>query len=154
MEKWKVFADGYEISNHGNIRNKKTGRILKSFDNGNGYRFIKIKNKNYYIHRLVAMAFLDNSNGFPDVNHKDYNRSNNDVTNLEWLSTKDNVNYSSNNMRKPKAVTHSNTGVKYITFVNSHKKYRVTIKNRYRGEFCTLHEAIQYRDELLKEVVL
>ena len=49
--------------------------------------------KKYFIHRLVAMAFLPNPNNYPMVNHKDENKTNNHITNLEWCEAKYNINY-------------------------------------------------------------
>ena len=50
--------------------------------------------KSYFIHRLVASAFLDNKNNLAEVNHIDCNRLNNRVDNLEWMSKQDNIKYS------------------------------------------------------------
>lgn len=51
------------------------------------------KGKKFLVHRLVALAFIPNPNCLPQVNHKDENRANNDVDNLEWCSAKYNMNY-------------------------------------------------------------
>lgn len=96
-EIWKLCDDFkmYEVSNLGKVRNKKTGRILKSSDRG-GYRHVGLTNKNTKkkcnigIHRLVAIAFIDNPENKPQVNHLDKNRSNNIYTNLEWTTAKEN----------------------------------------------------------------
>lgn len=81
----------YEISNLGNVRNKASGRLLKPRKSSNGYlRVILYKGdgtyKNYSVHRLVANAFLPNPLNLPEVNHKDFNKLNNSVDNLEWCS--------------------------------------------------------------------
>lgn len=49
------------------------------------------KKKDYLVHRLVALTFLDNPFNLPQVNHKDKNKLNNSVSNLEWISIKDNM---------------------------------------------------------------
>lgn len=71
------------------------GRMLKLSDNGRGYKYISVRlNKarvRFYIHRAVALAFLDNDLNLPDVNHKDGIKSNNILSNLEWISRIDNV---------------------------------------------------------------
>ena len=85
--------DNYEISSLGNVRNSNTYRILKLTNKG-GYIFTGLsKNsiiKSYSVHRLVALAFIDNPENKPQVNHKDKNRSNNNVSNLEWSTASEN----------------------------------------------------------------
>jgi len=97
-EIWKLCDDFkmYEVSNLGKVRNKKTGRILKTNSKG-GYLYISIypnntntNRKSIGIHRLVAIAFIDNPENKPQVNHLDKNRSNNIYTNLEWTTAKEN----------------------------------------------------------------
>lgn len=95
-------VEGYEdyaVSNFGRVKSLKYGneKILKSWNNGKGYLFVSLcrngKMKHFKIHRLVAIAFLPNPEGFPEINHIDENKSNNCVDNLEWCSHKYNINY-------------------------------------------------------------
>lgn len=103
-EIWKNFKEKYAISNYGNIRNNITGRILKLRQNHKGYLKTNIsingKLKTIFPHRLVAEAFLENPNNLPMVNHKDENKKNNNVDNLEWCDDKYNVNYGTSQERK------------------------------------------------------
>ena len=75
----------------------KKGRILKPMKDNNGYLFVRLskdgKHTTFNIHRLVAEHFLDNPNNYKEVNHKDENKTNNVVTNLEWCDRKYNCNY-------------------------------------------------------------
>lgn len=80
----------YEVSNLGNIRNKKTGTVRKQTDR-KGYRKIRINNKDVSVHRLVADAFLDGDHDGLQVNHIDGNKANNCVDNLEWVTASKNV---------------------------------------------------------------
>lgn len=96
-EIWKKFTDEVLVSNLGRIKikdNEPTYGTLKS----NGYYQTKIiidkKYKTYLVHRLVCLTFLENPENKPFVNHKDENRSNNKLENLEWITNKENVNYS------------------------------------------------------------
>jgi len=99
-EEWKDIYDfeNYEVSNLGNVRNKKTGRILKSYDKG-GYAVIslsKTKGKIFQVHRLVCQAFILNPENKPQVNHIDKNGLNNNIMNLEWNSHQENCIHRSN----------------------------------------------------------
>jgi uncharacterized protein YijF (DUF1287 family) len=86
----------YEINNLGQVRNQK-GQILKTSVNSGGYEVIALRKdkikKQLYIHRLVAKAFLDNPNNYKEINHKDENKLNNKVENLEWCNRKYNAVY-------------------------------------------------------------
>lgn len=77
----------YQVSNLGRVRKVE---ILKQFIHNRGYIYSNLDCKHKYIHRLVAEAFLENSNNLPTVNHIDENKENNTLSNLEWCSYKDN----------------------------------------------------------------
>ena len=91
------------------LRKRKTIERWSSFEtqkkiatnNGIGYLQVKIEvdrqSKRYYVHRLVAETFIPNPNNYPDVNHIDGDKSNNDISNLEWCSRKDNIKHAINN---------------------------------------------------------
>lgn len=118
QEIWKDilnYEGYYQISNYGNIKsfhNYRKGSILKPRLK-KGYYQIGLrkegKRKWYAIHRLVAQAFIPNPNNLPQVNHKDENKLNNNVNNLEWCSVCYNNCYGSrlkrvsysNKLRKP-----------------------------------------------------
>ena len=92
------YYDGmYQISNLGRVYSKKSNRFLAIKDNGRGYQQVQLwknnKGKHEYIHRLVALAFIPNPDNLPQVNHKDEDKLNNCVDNLEWCDCKYNNNY-------------------------------------------------------------
>ena len=116
MEVWRAVKDYeglYEVSNLGRIRSvprtvrvgKGKGyerliesKILSTSINNSGYKIIILKKPNHKvicrtIHRLVAETFIPNPNNLSDVNHKDENKMNNNVENLEWMTHKDNMNW-------------------------------------------------------------
>lgn len=80
----------YWIANNGKIYSVCRNEIREKaqFDNGNGYLYVSIGNKNYYVHRLMAEYFLVNDKPKEKtvVHHIDGNRQNNDIKNLIWLS--------------------------------------------------------------------
>ena len=97
-EVWSVIVGFpmYKISTFGRVKSLYTNKILKPI-NKKGYRFVTLingdKKYNRAIHRLVAKAFIANPNRYPMINHKDENKANNIITNLEWCDAKYNVNY-------------------------------------------------------------
>ena len=96
MEIYKVISDypTYEVSNMGNVRNIKTGRVLKPGKDKSGYLMVWLWNENgkkvFKVHRLVANAFIPNPEIKPCVNHIDGCKSNNYVSNLEWCTSGEN----------------------------------------------------------------
>ena len=95
----KGYEGLYEISNFGRIR-----RYLQLNTNNKGYKHITLikdnKKTDVSIHRLVAEAFLDNPNNLPCINHKDENKLNNIVTNLEYCTYSYNSNYGTSIQRR------------------------------------------------------
>ena len=118
MEEEEIWKDvvGYEnlyqVSNLGNVstlKHKKTF-ILKPAQNGKGYLKVILRNNNkskkyFFVHRLVAQAFLPNPNNYPVINHKDENPLNNNVNNLEWCTQKYNCNYGTAQERRAKKIS-------------------------------------------------
>lgn len=100
----KGYEGYYEISNLGRVRSTsyKGKKILKPAITKNGYLnvifCINQKKEHKLVHRLVAEAFIPNINNYSTVNHKDENKLNNCVENLEWLSVEDNNRYSNSKM--------------------------------------------------------
>lgn len=112
----KGYEELYEVSNKGRVKRLerdiicKNGvkrhikeRILKSHKNSQGYLTVNLCDKQVLVHCLVAEAFIPNPENKPQVNHKDEDKTNNCVENLEWMTAKENCNYGTRNERVGKA---------------------------------------------------
>ena len=106
MEEWKEipgYEGLYEVSNMGNVRNIRRNTLLRLSKDCYGYTQVSLyKNSirtGLRVHRLVAQAFLSNPDNLPQVNHKDEDKSNNRVDNLEWCDSKYNLNYGTARIR-------------------------------------------------------
>jgi hypothetical protein len=97
MKKKITNYENYNIYDNGDVENVLTHKILQGSISENGYKYYRLSKDNakhkFYAHRLVAEAFIPNPNGLPVVNHKDGNKLNNCVDNLEWISYSDNVSH-------------------------------------------------------------
>ena len=95
----KGYEGLYQISNLGRVWSIGSQKYLKGSIDKDGYMCVYLTAKNgktkmEKIHRLVALVFLDNPNNYTQVNHKDKNKQNNCVDNLEWCTAKYNNTYS------------------------------------------------------------
>ena len=105
--------ENYCINEYGLILNIRTRGIVKPSINKNGQLQVCLTNKNTYsIHRLVALTFIENKENKPEVNHKDGNKLNNHVSNLEWNTTQENLEHKRiNNLGKTLKAKLSATGI-------------------------------------------
>lgn len=95
MEIYKSVFGKYEVSNYGNVRNSRTGKMLKLITDRYGYNIVCLFEcgRRYYpkVHRLVALAFIENPSDKPFIDHIDGNKTNNVVSNLRWVTPKENT---------------------------------------------------------------
>lgn len=161
----------YEISNFGSVRRTSMIRHnhysnsyqtvhkireMTPTNNGNGYMIISFpvgaKKKSCYVHRLVARAFVPNPDNKPEVNHKDHDRANNNVNNLEWVTDKENTNYSVPLMHHPR----NNSNERGIRYRKGSYEVQIYHKSKryYVGRFKTFEEAVIARNAKDKELGL
>ncbi len=95
MEVYKRVFGKYEVSNYGNVRNTKSGRMLKQASDRYGYLVVGLcENSKVHmvkVHRLVAKAFIPNDENKPQIDHIDGNKTNNHYTNLRWATPRENT---------------------------------------------------------------
>lgn len=153
VEEWRPiegFEGLYEVSNLGNVKSVERyvfhlrygkkfikEKIRKPIDSGIGYLQVVLfkngKRKNHLVHRLVAEAFISNPNNLPQVNHKDEDKTNNNVNNLEWCTSKYNNNYGTAKARiSEKHINHPSM---------SKVVFQYTLNGKLIAEFPSTHEA-------------
>ena len=139
-EYWKTvvgYEGHYQVSNFGRVKSIKFGKeiILKPRKDRYGYLQLNLwknnKLKRCRIHRLVAEAFIPNPNNYTCVNHKDENKLNNSVSNLEWCTYKYNSNYGTAIQR---------TSQKRINGKCSKKVYQYTLDGQFVREWDSIRE--------------
>ena len=137
MKDIKGYEGLYAIDENGNVFGYKRKKFLKPLTDSSGYyQVVLCKNglqKRYLVHRLVAETFLTTTESKAFVNHKDENKTNNSVENLEWCTHKYNCNYGARNKQisesskgKSKSELHKihiSEGRKGIIFSDEHKKH-------------------------------
>jgi hypothetical protein len=146
MEEWRPipgYEGLYDVSSMGRVRShprvcrKLEGkvvkdyifpsRILKQTKNGKGYLHVTLTSKPYErrlsgVHRLVAKAFIPNPDNLPQINHKDENKTNNSVSNLEWCDNRYNSYYGTKDVKMCKRVCQYGKDGAYIaTFRSAHQ---------------------------------
>ena len=100
----------YQVSNLGNVKSLKNNKekIINGGITTKGYKQVELYNKckckRHYVHRLVAKIFISNPNNYPIVNHKDENKLNNCVDNLEWCTNQYNLTYKDTQKNKKRKI--------------------------------------------------
>jgi len=106
MEVWKAIEGTcgcIEVSNKGRVRSLLRGEpmVLKTQADKKGYQRLRVtirrEKMTFKVHREVAKAFIPNPNLLPQVNHKDGNKENNSVENLEWVTNRENAHHAIEN---------------------------------------------------------
>ena len=125
----KTIFKNYTIDEDGNVFSKRRHRYLNASKDRDGYKYITIGGKHYKIHRLVATAFIENPYNKPCIDHIDGNILNNHISNLRWVTPKENSN-NKNTIKHLKAI-----GKKYKT------EYGKRVKDINGNEYISIIEA-------------
>lgn len=128
--------ENYLIGSNGTVFNQSTGKYLRPSKGSNGYLHLTLWNGRkitHSIHRLVAEAFIPNPNNLPQVNHKDENKSNNNVDNLEWCTAKYNTTYGKGFIRRLQPVVQKNEKGEVIQRWNSIKEASDVLHIKYQN---------------------
>lgn len=121
--------------------------IIKPRPGATGYMRVTLSGKDYYVHRLVALAFLDNPLGKPEVNHKNGNKTDNRVSNLEWATKLENCRHASENnlinkhseKRKIQCAVNSRNSIE----INSKPVVQLDLSGEVIKEYSSVSEAIR-----------
>lgn len=155
--KWKDIKNYeglYQISKEGEVKSLITNKILKPKIHHSGYYHLTLvknkSNKNKLVHRLVAETFIPNPNNKPNVNHKDGDKTNYNIDNLEWVTRSENLLHSfSNNLHKSKLTLDNVKEIKKSKLSNPElaKKFNVNASH-----ICRIKNGIKWNDRLKYEV--
>ena len=120
--------DDYDVLPDGRILNKKWNRFLKPQPNNKGYGRVQLCGNFYFVHRLVAEKYIPNPNNLPQVNHKDGDKTNNSVENLEWVSNQENRNHALKNglHLQGEKCPWSKLSQEDVDYIRSHKDIKQT----------------------------
>ena len=149
----KGYDGRYLVSNTGFIYSKISNKVLKPNKMNNGYLSVELfkdgKSKRLLIHRIVAEAFIDNPESLPIVNHKDEDKTNNSVDNLEWCTQKYNANYG-NALEKKKRNRTVSDAVKNSLLLGSKSRQIPLLQFTKSGEFLKRFNSAVEAGRLLK----
>ncbi len=147
---WKQIKNyNYEISDEGQVRNMKTGRILKPSCNSDGYYqySLRYNGKQYSskAHRLIAEAFIPNPDLKPEIDHIDRNKTNNNILNLRW-SDRNIQNQNKDFVINAKHIYETKKGYYYVKITRCNKVYA--------NQFKTIEGANAYLEELKSSIII
>lgn len=151
--------DDYYASENGKIYSGKSGKLkvkeIKQYSKTHDYLYVTLfKNgKRHYlrVNRVIALTFIPNPNNLPEVNHKDEDKTNNSVTNLEWCTSSYNKTYGDRSKKVAKKVSdprikraNNKSGYKGI-WITKYNTYKVYFNRAYLGTYKTFDEALKVR---------
>lgn len=141
IEVWKDIPGhvNYQASNLGRIKSLRSGRTLKPFIKKNGYVYISLgASVRKELHYFIAVTFLGPRINKAEVNHKDFNRSNNKLENLEWVSRNQNRQHSLNHARGNTVKLTVKQVLEIRELMKSKENKRVDLCKKYKVDRHTL----------------
>jgi len=138
----------YEITQDGLVINKNTNHVLKPQPNAKGYLRVSIGKKLVFVHRLVAEKYIPNPENLPQVNHKDGNKLNNNVDNLEWVDNQQNRDHAvlTGLHKSGEAVKNAKLNWEKVEYIRTHPE--ISVKEyalRYGVSERTIRDVINYK---------
>ena len=155
---------GYYADDSGKIFSLKRGKLTekKQFPKTHGYLYVALYcgNKRYFprVHRLIASTFIPNPTDLPEINHKDEDKTNNHVNNLEWCTSHDNKIHGTRlekvarKVSDPNIPRKNNKSGKKGVFETKYHTWQVFFNRKYLGTFKTFDEAVKVREQAENEV--
>ena len=166
MKIWKPINgfEWYQVSDSGDVINTVRNLPLKQHKDKDGYKRVILRRhgeqKNFFVHRLVAEAFIPNPDNLPCVNHKDENKANNRAENLEWCSVQYNTTYHDAHLKRTKSlkkavIQYDASGSVVRVWSSASEAAKALGKSRGNINACCLHlphfkTAYGYRWEYVK----
>lgn len=134
--------EDYSIDEYGNVYSYKSRRYVSQQKHKDGYYYVALckdgKRKVFAVHRLVAIHFIANGDDLPQVNHRDENKENNEVSNLEWCSERYNTNYGTARERQARKVSRAvvciETGQVFLSLIEAGEM--LTVSHRHISDCC------------------
>lgn len=152
----KGFEGRYTISNLGIVRSLLTNQIMKPYITKAGYARVNLRYahsrdfKSLLVHRLVAMNFLPNPNNYKEINHKDCNRVNNKLSNLEWCDRFYNIKYayqygkaSNKGIRNPNSKLNEDDIIAIKALANTGKFFNTQIGKLFKVSSSTIDQIVK-----------
>lgn len=161
MEQWRKIEgyENYSVSNYGRVRNDKRNKLIDC--KYSGYKRVRLcnngVNKMFFVHRLVAMAFIPNPNNYPIINHKDEIKTNNHVSNLEWCTYQYNNTYGTVRQKigaktKISSMGNCSRGIKVVVDGVEYKSLKEAAQQTGVSETALYGKKLEYKGHKIKYI--